>query len=75
MLTCDQCIKEKLAYSVLHDMVLCPIAQGVMQIGQTCGFTVQDLDRIRKGARERANRLDKLYQIARLEEGRRKGEV
>ena len=68
MLTCNQCVENGFAYGVLHDMVLCPVAQTSMCVTQVCGYSLQDLGRICKGARERATRLDALYQTAMMEE-------
>ena len=61
MLTCNQCVENGFAYKVLHDMVLCPVAQTSMCVTQNCGYSLQDIGRKRKEARHRADRLDALY--------------
>lgn len=64
MLTCNQCVENGFAYKVLHDMVLCPVAQTSMCVTQSCTYSLQDLARKRKEARHRADRLDALCQAA-----------
>lgn len=64
MLTCNQCVENGFAYGVLHDMVLCPVAQTSMCVTQSCAYSLQDLGRKRKEAKERATRLENLFQTA-----------